>query len=45
MLFKEINIDSFKELRPFFDLVNYEACEIVLQHYICGEMYITQIII
>ena len=27
MLFKEINIDSYKELRPFFDLANYEACE------------------
>ncbi|MGL5748941.1 MAG: DUF2156 domain-containing protein [Paraclostridium sp.] len=27
MLFKEINIDTFKELRPFFDLVDYEACE------------------
>lgn len=27
MLFKEIDIDAFKELRPFFDLVDYEACE------------------
>lgn len=27
MIFKEINIDSKKELQPYFDLVDYEACE------------------
>ena len=27
MRFKEITIDSIKELQPYFDLVDYEACE------------------
>ena len=27
MKFKEITIDSIKELQPYFDLVDYEACE------------------
>lgn len=27
MIFKEINIDSKKELDPYFEMVDYEACE------------------
>ncbi len=27
MLFKEINIDAKRELDPYFEIVNYEACE------------------
>lgn len=27
MIFKDINIDSKQELEPYFDLVDYEACE------------------
>ncbi|MGL4914197.1 MAG: DUF2156 domain-containing protein [Romboutsia sp.] len=27
MYFKDINIDSKKELQPYFDMVGYEACE------------------
>ncbi|MGL4912799.1 MAG: DUF2156 domain-containing protein [Romboutsia sp.] len=27
MIFKEVNIDSKKELDPYFDMVDYEACE------------------
>ena len=27
MKFKDINIDSIKELQPYFEIVDYEACE------------------
>ena len=27
MIFKDIDMDSREELNPYFDLVDYEACE------------------
>ncbi|MFR4161676.1 MAG: DUF2156 domain-containing protein [Paraclostridium sordellii] len=42
MIFKEIDIDSYKELRPFFNSVDYEACEYCFTTlYMWRDMYKT----
>ena len=45
MFFKDIELNSKKELDPYFDLVDMKLVSTVLVLYICGNMFIRQDII